>query len=343
VGDRLVGDVAARHHQRLPDVGEQEVVQRRVRQQHAEVGGARSDRRCDRGTGEPRRQHDRPVSTREQGRLLVAQDDQPACGGHVAGHHRERLVLAVLAGPERRHGGLVAREAGEVVAADALDRDDPALAKRGDSAAQRLVAVVVAGQQPQRRPALGARVGLGVEATVGRVRVLRGAARAQLEAGHRGQRPVVGDAAHDREARAAVGAVDERVAGAPVQRVEQLREAVVAGRGIGRDERGGRAAARAGEDAEAAFARGRDVLGANRLDRRQRRRLLREPAQEAVHRRLPALDLQQHAALVVEDEPRQVELRGEPVDEGAEPDALDGPLHPRPHAPHADSTSSRST
>ena len=45
VGDRLVGDVAARHHERLADVGEQQVVQRRVRQQHAEVGRARRDRR----------------------------------------------------------------------------------------------------------------------------------------------------------------------------------------------------------------------------------------------------------------------------------------------------------
>ena len=44
------------------------------------------------------------------------------------------------------------------------------------------------------------------------------------------QRPVVGDAAHDREARAAVGAVDERVAVAAVGRVEQLGQALLAGR-----------------------------------------------------------------------------------------------------------------
>jgi hypothetical protein len=62
---------------------------------------------------------------------------------------------------------------GKVVAADALDRHDPPLAQRGDRTAQRLVAVVLAGQQPQRRPALRARVGLGVEAPVGRVLVLR--------------------------------------------------------------------------------------------------------------------------------------------------------------------------
>ena len=69
----------------------------------------------------------------------------------------------------------------------------------------------------------------------------------------------------------------------------------------------------------------------------------REPAQEAVDRGLAALDLEQHAALVVEHEARQVELRGQAVHERAEADPLDRPLHPRPDPPHAASTSSRST
>ena len=38
VRDRLVGDVAAGHHQRLADVGEQQVVQRAVGEHHAELG-----------------------------------------------------------------------------------------------------------------------------------------------------------------------------------------------------------------------------------------------------------------------------------------------------------------
>jgi hypothetical protein len=37
VGDRLVGDVAARHDERRARVGEQQVVQGRVRQHHAEL------------------------------------------------------------------------------------------------------------------------------------------------------------------------------------------------------------------------------------------------------------------------------------------------------------------
>ena len=71
VRDRLVGDVAARHHERLAGVGEQQVVQRRVREQHAEVGRAGA---TDVGTGasaRARREHDRAVAAGEQRRLLV--------------------------------------------------------------------------------------------------------------------------------------------------------------------------------------------------------------------------------------------------------------------------------
>ena len=83
---------------------------------------------------------------------------------------------------------------------------------------------------------------------------------------------------------------------------------------------------------------------AHRLDRGERRRLGGEPAQEALDRRLAALDLDEHAALVVAHEAGELELGGEPVDEGPEADPLDGPLHAGAHAPHAAcSTRSRST
>ena len=45
-------------------------------------------------------------------------------------HQRERLVLAVLARPQRRHRALVGRHAGEVEPAEPLDRDHPAAEQR---------------------------------------------------------------------------------------------------------------------------------------------------------------------------------------------------------------------
>ena len=177
VGDRLVGDVAARHHERHADVGEQQVVQRRVRQHHAEVA---AERGATDGAPPARVRRRRGASTigrvapGEQRRLLVRQRDQRA--RRLAGrrHQRERLVLAVLARAQRGHRRLVVGAAREVVAADALDGDDPRPSRSAATAAARAPRRRQSSprQQPQRRPALRAGVGLGVEAAVGRVLVL---------------------------------------------------------------------------------------------------------------------------------------------------------------------------
>jgi hypothetical protein len=49
VGDRLVGAIAARHHERSAEVRDQQMVQRRVRQHEAEPRRPRCDRRRDGG------------------------------------------------------------------------------------------------------------------------------------------------------------------------------------------------------------------------------------------------------------------------------------------------------
>ena len=117
--DRLVGHVAARHHQRHADVGQQQVVQRRVGEHHAEVVRARRDRRRDARVGAARRDHDRRA--RRAGRSSASTSARG-----IARHQRERAVLAVLAGAQAGDGGLVVGAAREVEPADALDRDDPA-------------------------------------------------------------------------------------------------------------------------------------------------------------------------------------------------------------------------
>ena len=76
-------------------------------------------------------------------------------------------------------------------------------------------------------------VGLRVEAPVCRVVVLGLAGRAHCETRHRSLRAVVGNAAGDGEARAAVGAVQEGIAIAAVGWVEQLAKAIGARRGVG--------------------------------------------------------------------------------------------------------------
>ena len=212
------------------------------------------------------------------------------------------------------------------------------------------------------RPAVGAGVRLGVEAAVARVLVLGPAALAHLEAGHRRQRPVVGDAADDREARAAVGAVGERVAVAAVGGVEELGQAVGAG-GEVRARPGPRGSPRRSTRAIRNSPSPRGAADSRRhgLDRRQRRRLGAAAARAArrPRRRRPRPRAPPRARRC-STQPPSAELGGEPEDEGPEADALDragrrarapgggrGSARRRQRRPHssgaASSISSRST
>ena len=93
------------------------------------------------------------------------------------------------------------------------------------------------------------------------------------------------------------------------------------------------------------IARRLERLGMHALDGGQRRRLGGQPREERRDRRLVALDLEQHPALVVEHEAAERQLAGQAVDVRAEADALDDAVDASPDArPHdAVSTSSRST
>ena len=126
VGDRLVGHVAARHHERGTGVREQQVVKRGVGEHQAELAGAGSDRWRDGRACTARRQHDRPLGAQQQLPLVGLEHGEAGGLVEVAHHQGERLLFAVLARAQRRHGVLVVRPAGEVKPADALDRHDRA-------------------------------------------------------------------------------------------------------------------------------------------------------------------------------------------------------------------------
>ncbi len=163
-----------------------------------------------------------------------------AGGSQIGQHDGERFADPQLAAAQFGHGGGVAGVAGQMEATQPLDGDNAPVAQQSAGGLQRVLAggrfsCVARSLQPQARPTDGAGDGLGVEAPVEGVSVFSGTVGAEREAGHRCQRPVVGDVADDGEARAAVGAVDKRVAVAAVGRVEQLAQAVVADGHVGRD------------------------------------------------------------------------------------------------------------
>ena len=76
VGDRLVGDVAAGHHQRRRGVGRQQVVQRRVGQHHAELGAARRHRLRHGRVGAPGGEDDGALAPAQQRGLGLPELDE---------------------------------------------------------------------------------------------------------------------------------------------------------------------------------------------------------------------------------------------------------------------------
>jgi hypothetical protein len=242
----------------------------------------------------------------------------------------------VLSRTELRHGALVIGSAGEVVAADPLDRDDPSRPQRNCGGGKWIAGrdgYSATSKQAQRRSAIRARVRLGVEAPVRRIVVLGTAAPTHREAGHRRPRAVVGDAPNDREPWAAVRAVDERVATTAIAGIEQLRQALLAGGAVGCHGRVCGTAGRARKDRKPGFAGRPTVLGADALDQGEWRRLRPKPREESFDCVGVALDLEQYPSRVVEHEAAQVELTGEPVDVGAEADALHRAIDPCPDPP----------
>ncbi len=159
-------------------------------------------------------------------------------------HDRERLVLAPLPFAQQPHRSVRARIDHQVEAADALDRHDRALADGLACCAER--GVTRRRHGPGRRPELevgstrGARRWLGVEAAIARIVELGPAPIAEREALQGGPRAVVRKRFEDRVSRSTVRAVREGIAVASIRRIEQLAEAVSAGRDVGQDGRGGR-------------------------------------------------------------------------------------------------------
>src|SRR5262249_43463603 len=116
--------------------------------------------------------------------------------------------------------------------------------------------------------------------------------------------------------------VDEGIAMTAVARVEELAQAVRAGRDV-RGYRGrARAVGPAGDDREAGAAARRDRRDPHARERGERRRIRFQARQEMGHLGLAALDLAEDAARVVGDAPAETEACRESVQEGPEAAAL---------------------
>jgi hypothetical protein len=187
--------------------------------------------------------------------------------------------LALLARAQRRERRAVARVAGEMKAAEALDGDDRAGRQQPHGAGDRVLAGPTAHER-ELRPAGRARGRLGVEAPVARRRVLGQAGRAERERREARACAVVGQRARDRVARSAVGAVRKRTAVAARSRIEDLGEAWLAGCRVVPDRRARVRAAAVDDRKTAAAGLGRALLDLDRVDARERRRRAPQPLEQ---------------------------------------------------------------
>ena len=195
----------------------------------------------------PRRRPGGPPSStigrrgRSAGRLGVVDVDDVARRREIGDHDRERLVAALLARAKPGHRRLVGGVAGEVVAADALDRDDAAGARASAGPRE-------GGSSPMRRarrvpPARPTSSSAGPQSWQAMVcawkRRSAGSRYSPRAAAHRPSRPwwsapVVGQRGHHGEPGTAGRTRDERVPVPAVGGVGQLGQALVAGGDVGR-------------------------------------------------------------------------------------------------------------
>jgi len=324
--DRLVRPVAAGRHDRPPQVRQQQVVQGCVGKHDAQAWVARRHGAAHAPIVQLLEQDDRGFGRDEEPRLRIAEAAERGRHGAITDHEGKGLLLAGLRGPQPGHGLVVAGIGHQVEPAEALERDDRAAADRRHRSRQRLIPSrengAVRRPQLEARPARRACVRLRVEPAVQRVVVLRLARPAHPEPRHRRARPVVRQAMEDRETRAAVGAVGERVAEATVRRVEQLAQAVGT-RGDVRQHERRLLTGRAFADLEARQADRVEHRRLETLDHGAGWTLLHQARAKLVQARRRSLDLDGDARRGVDHPPGQTHARREPVHEGPEADALD--------------------
>ena len=318
--DRFLAQVAAGHHQGVVGSGfEQQVVQRGIRQHHAQGSIARRDR-PGRSPLTQSQNHDRAPWTAQRSGFRIVHLAPGARRFQVAHHYREGLVTAPLARAQGLYCARVARVACQMEAAQALNGEDLA----GREALPRFLH-----RAGERGAAARARNRLGVESPVRRTLELGAAGRTHRESGHGGARAIVGDVAHNRVARPAVGAIEEGVPVAAGGRVAQFAFALGASCDVGRYQREAAIPRHALADREPP-ARARAGQGSHRhcLYPCQGRWLGAERGHECLYRRALALDLGEHTGGVVTDPACQVPLDRRTMHEGAESHALHNAAHP---------------
>ncbi len=226
-GLRLVGAIAAGHHQRSCNVPHDEEMQRGCRQHEAKSGNVRRDHWRQSLSAARVQQDDRRRGADEQALLLFSNGAIVFYDVEVARHESEGLRVAALQSPKARHRVEIRGVAGKMIASKTFESEDRARhnepTRRGEAFLARqlfqFLRAPVQAPQCDLRTAGGAGDRFGVETTIARVFVFRFARHAHREWRHRRVRAIVWYPLNDREARPAMRAIGEGIIGAPFARI----------------------------------------------------------------------------------------------------------------------------
>ena len=307
---RLFGKVAGRHDQRAPGFCEQQVMQRRVGQHHADHRIARGEIRRQPRILASRDQDDGPFDRGQQLALGIGETGGCFGVGQGTDHDGERFLIASFAAAQFGDRLFIGGIARQVKAAQALDCGQPSRAK------------VVGGGEPDPGTAARAGIGLRMKPPVRRIVVLRLAVRTHREHSHRRVDPVIRYVACDRESRPAVRAVGERIPITPVGGVLDVGEALRAGGQIGWDRHATVQRGRGLDDLETGHQAWGQSDAVDRTDAGGRRRGGLEAIQEGVERAHRSEGFDGDTRSVVADPAADTMRGGEAEHPGAEADAL---------------------
>ena len=238
--DRLAADIAGSGDQWRTEILEQQMMQRAVRQHGADFAAIGCDFRRQVAGDVLRHQHNRADRIAQHVLVGRIQHGCAAKRGKVGlkwEHHGERLVGAPFAYAQSGDRGGTRRIAKQMITADPFDRDDLARSQCGDRRTDGVsikLCIFVQGVELQTRSTLRAGDRLSMKSPVAWIGIFSRAQRTQLEACHRRIGAVIGQALNQGVTWAALGAIDEGIAEAPILLVFQFDNAVVAGKVVRR-------------------------------------------------------------------------------------------------------------
>ena len=290
-----IRQVGAGHDQHIQVVPKQQVMQRRIGQHHAQTAVFAE-------VVQPRlpllQQHNGPAKAGENLLLRFRQAADAPDTVHIPAHEGKGLLIPLLSPAQLFDQGFVIAAAGQVHAAQSLDRDDLPCLQGLPCQFYAIAGELISGLVQIKHPgaAACATIRLGMVAPVVNIMILPVAVRAHGKADHGGLGPVIGDIFNNRETRAAIGAVNEGIAVAPVPGVTQFPQAVLTDADVRRDQGVAEFLPLALTDLKAFVApKFRRIAGFHALDHGQHGGLLRKQRHEALQRRALSFQLQRHA------------------------------------------------